>query len=272
MGVSCMIASGKGGVGKTTVTAALGHALCRKEKCVCIIDTDIGLRDQDAALGLRDQIVFDLLDVCGGGCELDRALVAVPDEPRLKLLAAAQFAEAGDLDPKRLREVIQALCKEFDWVLIDCPAGIGTGLRSVLAAEPDEAIIVATPDDVCIRDAERAADIIIRETKAVPRLIVNKIMPELVRNGEMFNARTVAQTLEIELIGEIPWEESVTRAQLRGVQITDVDCETTFAVRRIAGRLCGEKHDFPEYGAAKKRRFGIASRLFGKKELKMLDR
>lgn len=251
MSVSICVASGKGGAGKSTVTASLGACLARRGHSVVIIDTDIGLRSQDALLSLENQVVYDLVDVAAKDCRLDQALLSHPSIPGLSLLPASQFARVRSLEPERLRKILKELLRSSDFVLIDCPAGVERGFRNVLNAGVDQAILVTTPDDISIRDAERAVQIMEAKHSARPRLIVNRLDNDLIRKGEMYSARTVADTLDLELLGEIPEDPSVYRAMLRHALFCDYDCEARRAVMRIAARLCGEETPFPAYGSKK---------------------
>ena len=249
MSVSYLIASGKGGVGKSTLTASLGRALAQSRSSVVIVDTDIGLRAQDALLGLENNVVYDLLDVQDGGCTLDQALLSVPGLPSLHLLPAAQFARAKCLDFRLFRNVLLSLKQTHDFVLIDCPAGIERGLRNVLNAGTDESILVVTPDDIAIRDAERVAGILDAKKLSRPRLIVNRLQPKLIAAREMYSARTIADLLDLPLLGEIPEDPAVLRALLRHASPLDFNCAFREAVLRIAGRLKGELPPFPDFGS-----------------------
>ena len=162
MGTAWIIASGKGGVGKSTLSACLGMEIARNGQRVCIVDADIGLRDQDVLLGVQDCIVYDILDVANGICPVDDALVVPkPDAlPNLSLLPASQFARAKELEAKAFRKILRTLKSNFDHVLIDAPAGIERSLRGLLSNEINECVLVCTPDDVCIRNAERTASVL----------------------------------------------------------------------------------------------------------------
>lgn len=271
MSKAWLIASGKGGVGKSTVVSCLAVALARKGLRTCIVDADIGLRDQDALLGLENRIVYDLVDVCNKDCRLQQALIHPDQLPKLSLLPAAQFARAKELDPKAFRKIIAELKAAHEHVLIDCPAGIERGLRGLLSAEYDETMIVCTPDDVCIRDAERA--VFTLEGKHLPRpsLIVNRLMPELIEAGEMYSAQVVAQTLDLSLMGEVPEDRTIYRAQIGHFSPMDADCEGQRALARIAERMAGQTVALPAYGAAPKPWY---RRLFAPriKEVKRIDR
>ncbi|MBR4080468.1 MAG: septum site-determining protein MinD [Clostridia bacterium] len=262
MGKAWIIASGKGGVGKSTVTAATASALAQAGSKVCIVDADVGLRDQDAILGLENRVVYDLIDLCRHDCELTDALMQHPDFPGLHLLPAAQFARAKDLDPRAFRKVIDTLKAQFDHVLIDCPAGIGRGLRGLMLAACDETVLVCTPDDVCIRNAERAASVIRDTLLPSPWLIVNRLDAELIRAGEMYAADVVAQTLDLPLLGEVPEDPMVMRALVRHLPLIACDCEARHALHRIARRMNGGDAPLPGYGTGK---LPLLKRLFHRK-------
>ncbi len=273
MSTAWIIASGKGGVGKSTLTACLATAMAREGRDVCIIDADIGLRDQDALLGLQNRIVFDLLDVANGVCTLDQALVASEDEPRLSLLPASQFARAKELTPKAFRRVLLDVKNRFDAVLIDCPAGIERSLRGLLNDAIDEVALICTPDDVCMRNAERTAGVLEKKGMPRPRLIVNRLMPDLIRAGDMYAADVVAATLDLELLGEVPEDPSLYRAALKHISPMDLDCEARRALIRIAWRMTGADVEapLPGYGMD---RLPWYRRIFHPtpKEVKRIDR
>lgn len=248
MGLSWMIASGKGGVGKSTIAAALGLELARKGFRVCIVDADIGLRDQDAILGLENRIVYDLVDVANKECRLPQALVSPAEQPKLSLLPAAQFARAKELEPKAFRRILTQLKDTHDHVLIDCPAGIERSLRGLMSECIDETIVICTPDDVCIRNADRVCSLMEQKQLPRPQLIVNRLMPELIRAGEMYTAQVVAQTLDLSLLGEVPEESMFYRALLAHTSPMNVSCEGSAALARIADRMAGHSLPLPAYG------------------------
>lgn len=270
MGTVWMIASGKGGVGKSTIASALGVALAKRGQKTCIVDADIGLRDQDAILGLADRVVYDLVDVANKDCRLPQALISPADVPNLSLLPAAQFARAKALDRKAFRRILLLLKETNDQVIIDCPAGIERSLRGLMNELVDKTIVVCTPDDVCIRNAERVVALMQEKSLPRPQLIVNRLDAQLIQAGEMYTASTVAQTLDVELLGEIPEEPMVYRTLLKHMTVMDVACEAHEAMERIARRMVGLSTDFPSYGAVKP---GFFRRLFAPKlkEVKRLD-
>ena len=209
------VASGKGGVGKSTVTANLAAALAQAGNRVVIVDADIGLRSQDALLGMENRIVYDLIDLANGDCSADQAVLESEAISSLYLLPAAQFARAKNLDPKKLTKIISTLRSAYDYVFIDCPAGIERGLRNVLNAGVDEVLLVVTPDDISVRSAERAVQVMEAKKLSRPCLIVNRLDADLIRSREMMSARTVAEVMDLSLLGEIPEDTVVSRAMLR---------------------------------------------------------
>ena len=273
MSTAWIIASGKGGVGKSTITACVGLTMAREGRKVCIIDGDVGLRDQDALLGLENRIVFDMLDVAEGRCRLEQALISPEDESRLTLLPASQFARAKELKPGAFRRILVRLKQQYDVVLIDCPAGVERSLRGLLNEEVNECVIVCTPDDVCIRNAERAASVLEKKGLPRPQLIVNRLDEDLIRAGEMYSAATVAATLDLPLLGEILDDSYVYRATLTHQSVMDIDCEARNALMRITYRMLGasSSEPLPGYGTGK---LPWYRRLFQPtlKEVKRIDR
>ncbi len=245
------VASGKGGVGKSTVTANLAAALAQAGNRVVIVDADIGLRSQDALLGMENRIVYDLIDLANGDCSTDQAVLESESVPSLYLLPAAQFARAKALDPKKFTKIVNSLRTSFDYIFIDCPAGIERGLRNVLNAGVDEVLLIVTPDDISVRSAERAVQIMESKQISRPFLIVNRMDADLIRSHEMMSARTVSEVMDLTLLGEIPEDMVVSRAMLRHSLFINYDCEARNAVLRIASRLRGGTPAFPMYGCKK---------------------
>ncbi|MBE5768329.1 MAG: septum site-determining protein MinD [Clostridiales bacterium] len=246
-----LIASGKGGVGKSTLSSSLAMALTESGLRVCVVDADIGLRDQDVLLNLENRIVYDVLDVQNGDCLLPQALISPADYPNLSLLPASQFSRCRDLEPKAFRQILSTLRSIFDHIIIDCPAGIERGLRGLMNNEIDETVLVCTPDDVCIRNADRVVPLM--EKKGLPRpwVIVNRLQEDLIRSGEMYSAQVVADTLDLPLMGEVPEDPSVYRAVLQRIPVTDIDCPARTALYRIARRMTGMTVAFPQIGTAR---------------------
>ena len=242
------IASGKGGVGKSAITANLGAALSESGRKVILVDADIGLRSLDALLSLENNVVYDIIDLASGDCELAEAILTSEAYPNLSLLPAAQFRRAKALDPKALRKILSLLRVIYDDILIDCPAGIERGLRNVLNAGVEDTILVTTPDDVSLRSAERARQVIDSKSLPRPRLIVNRLDADLVHSGEMMSARTVSEVIDLPLLGEIPEDQTFCRAMLRHSLVFSYQCEARSAFMRIAARLEGRNVPFTAYG------------------------
>ncbi len=245
------VASGKGGVGKSTITSNLAAVLAQAGNRVVVIDADIGLRSQDALLGMENRVVYDLIDLANGDCTMDQAVLESDTVPSLYLLPAAQFARAKALDPKKLAKIIQSFRSAYDYVLIDCPAGIERGLRNVLNASVDELLLVVTPDDISVRSAERAVQLMESKNLNRPSLIVNRLNSDLIRTHEMMSARTVSEVLDLHLLGEVPEDPVVSRAMLRHSLFIAFDCEARNAILRIASRIRGGNPPFPAYGSQK---------------------
>ena len=198
MGEVIVITSGKGGVGKTTTTANLGSALALAGKKVALVDTDIGLRNLDVVLGLENRIVYDLVDVIEGKCKLRQALIKDKRFKELFLLPAAQTRDKSAINEEQMIELVNKLKQEFDFVLIDCPAGIEQGFKNAIAGA-NRAIVVTTAEVSAIRDADRIIGLLESHDIRNPELIVNKIRPSLVRRGEMIDVDSIVDLLSIDL-------------------------------------------------------------------------
>lgn len=251
MSLTIAAVSGKGGVGKSTVAASLAAVLAQRGYRVIMIDADIGLRSQDALLALENRVVYDLIDLARGDCTPEQAILIHESIPNLHLLPAAQFERAKKLDPKRFRQIIEQLRSSYEYIMIDCPAGIERGLRNVLNAGVDLILLVTNPDDISLRSAERARQIIEEKGITNIRLLVNRLDEKLIRAGEMMSAGTVSAVLDLPLAGEIPEDPAVYRSLLSHRLLIDYDCEARNAILRIADRLQNKSAAFPAYGSRK---------------------
>ncbi|HET9394026.1 MAG TPA: septum site-determining protein MinD [Candidatus Rubrimentiphilum sp.] len=209
-----VLTSGKGGVGKTTATVNIGAALAKRGHRVILVDTDIGLRNLDLVLGLEKRIVFDLVEVIEGRCQVRQALIKDKRFESLAILPAAQTRNKDAITEDQMARLIDELADMADYVLIDCPAGIEGGFRNAIAGA-DEAIVVTTPEVSAIRDADRVIGKLAE--KNIPmRLILNRIRPEMVRTGDMLSIDDVCEILSIELLGIIPDDEEIIDTTNRG--------------------------------------------------------
>ncbi|MEN9934420.1 MAG: hypothetical protein RLZZ387_999 [Chloroflexota bacterium] len=253
------ITSGKGGVGKTTSTANLGTALAMSGAKVAVVDADIGLRNLDVVMGLENRIVYDLVDVIEGRCRLRQALIKDKHFPDLCLLPAAQTRDKDAVNSDDMIALTNQLRSEFDYVLVDSPAGIEAGFRNAIAGA-DEVLIVTTPEVSAVRDADRIIGLVEAFEKGHPRLVLNRIKPRMVSRGEMMSIEDVLQILAIELIGVVPDDEAIITATNRGeVAVLDRASRAGRAFTDIGRRIAGE--DVP-FGALDEQP-GFMERLFG---------
>lgn len=256
------ITSGKGGVGKTTTTANLGVSLARLGKKTVVVDADIGLRNLDVVMGLENRIVYDLVDVVEGRSKLRQSMIKHKQFPDLYLIPAAQTRDKTSVSPADMIDICNKLKPEFDFILIDSPAGIERGFRNAVAPA-DEVLIVTNPEVSAVRDADRIIGMLEAENKEPGKLIINRIKPEMVKKGEMLSAADVTDILAIQIIGIVPEDEHVIPASNSGVPVTlNENSRAGTAFRNIARRLCGEDVPFMEL-ENNTSFFGRIARLFG---------
>lgn len=205
-----VVTSGKGGVGKTTTTANVGAALASLGERVCVIDTDVGLRNLDVVMGLEGRVVYDIIDVFEGRCKLKQALIRDKRVDNLHLLAASQTRDKGALSVEHMQEVIRQLLEDegFDRVLIDSPAGIEMGFQTAASAA-DGALVVVNPEVSSVRDADRIIGLLESSSVDEVRLIVNRLRPEMVKRGDMLEVNDVLEILGVKLIGIVPEDEQI---------------------------------------------------------------
>jgi len=240
MGEVFVVTSGKGGVGKTTTTANIGAGLASAGKKVVLVDADIGLRNLDVVLGLENRIVYDIVDVTSNNCRLRQALIKDKRLDGLHLLPAAQTKDKTAVSPDQMRTLCEDLKKEFEYVVIDCPAGIEQGFRNAIAGA-DKAIVVTTPEVSAVRDADRIIGLLEAAELRDPKLIINRIRPKMVRQGDMMSIEDIIDILAVDLLGVIPEDEMIVITTNRGEPVVlDQNSRSGQAYRNINRRILGE--------------------------------
>ncbi|AUS97702.1 septum site-determining protein MinD [Clostridium thermosuccinogenes] len=235
-----VITSGKGGVGKTTTTANIGTGLALKGKKVVLIDTDIGLRNLDVVMGLENRIVYDLVDVVEGACRIKQALIKDKRYEGLYLLPAAQTRDKSAVSPKQMINLTNELRQEFDYIIIDCPAGIEQGFKNAIAGA-DRAIVVTTPEVSAVRDADRIIGLLEANELRNPKLLINRVRPDMVKRGDMMSIDDIIDILAIDLIGVVPDDEKIVISTNKGEPaVTDEKSQAGQAYRNITRRILGE--------------------------------
>ncbi len=235
-----VVTSGKGGVGKTTTTANLGTALAMRDQKVVLVDTDIGLRNLDVVMGLENRIVFDIVDVVNGDCKLSQALIRDKRFEGMCLLPAAQTRDKTAVSPHQMKMLTENLREEFDYVLIDCPAGIERGFKNAIAGA-DQAIVVATPEVSSIRDADRIIGLLESAGLKDSRLVINRMRPQMVNVGDMMDIDDITDILAIDLLGVVPEDEAIVVSTNRGEPaVLTKASRAGEAYQRICSRILGE--------------------------------
>lgn len=242
-----VVTSGKGGVGKTTTSANVGTGLAQMGKSVVLIDADIGLRNLDVVMGLENRIVYNLVDVIEGTCRLKQALIKDKRHAGLYLMPAAQTRDKNCITPGQMIKLIENLKQQFDYIILDCPAGIEQGFQNAIAGA-DHAIVVTTPEVSAIRDADRIIGLLeANEIKKID-LIVNRVRYDLVRRGEMMTVDDVIDILGLPLIGVVPDDENVVIATNQGEPLVGKSSLAGQAFANICNRLLGKEVPFLNMG------------------------
>ena len=240
MGEVIVITSGKGGVGKTTTTANLGASLALEGKKVALVDTDIGLRNLDVVMGLENRIVYDIVDVVEERCKLRQALIKDKRYDELFLLPAAQTRDKSAVNEDQMKALTQELKQSFDYILIDCPAGIEQGFKNAVAGA-DRAIVVTTAEISAIRDADRIIGLLESLDLKNSELIINRIRPNMVKKGEMMDVEDIVDLLSIDLTGVVPDDEYIITQTNKGEPVvSNKKAPSGRAYREIARRVLGE--------------------------------
>ncbi len=238
------VTSGKGGVGKTTSTANLGTALAKDGMKTLVIDTDIGLRNLDVVMGLENRVVYDVVDIIEGRCKPKQAMIKSRTLDNLFLIPAAQTRDKDSITPEQMKQLVLELKKDFDFILIDCPAGIESGFKNAIAGA-DEAIIVTTPEVSAVRDADRIVGLLAANEMYEPKLILNRVRMDMMQRGDMMSIEDVLDILNIDLLGVVPDDESIIISTNKGESVLDMSKSTASqAYFNIAKRMQGEDIPF----------------------------
>lgn len=254
-----VITSGKGGVGKTTTTANIGTALAMAGKKVVLVDADIGLRNLDLVMGLENRVVYDIVNVIEGTCRVKQALIKDKRHDSLYMLPAAQTRDKDAVTAEQMKDLCEKLKEEFDYVLLDCPAGIEQGFKNAVAGA-DKAIVVTTPEVSAVRDADRIIGLLEANEINEPKLLVNRVRMNMVKTGDMMSVEDIVELLAISLIGVVPDDTSIITTSNRGEPAAMSEKSIPGkAYRNIAQRILGE--DVPLLDLSKK---SIFEKLFGK--------
>ena len=256
-----VITSGKGGVGKTTTTANVGVGLAMRGNRVALIDTDTGLRNLDLLLGLENRIMYDLVDVTSGRVPYKKALVRHKKYESLYLLPTSQIRDKSSVNPEQLVNLCNEMKSEFEYIIIDCPAGIEQGFKTAIAAA-DQAIVVTMPEISAVRDADKIIGELGRADKQNIKLIINRMRYAMSEKGDMLDLDSINEILSIECIGIVPDDETVITSTNKGEPaITMEKSLAGQAYRNIVGRICGES--IPFIKPPKEGFFSKLKRLFG---------
>jgi septum site-determining protein MinD len=260
MGEVIVITSGKGGVGKTTTTANVGTGLAMLDKKVVLIDTDIGLRNLDVIMGLENRIVYNLVDVIEGTCRIRNALIKDKRYPNLYLLPSAQTRDKSAVTPEQMKKLVDELREEFDYIILDCPAGIEQGFKNAIAGA-DRALVVTTPEVSAVRDADRIIGLLEANEMKQTHLIVNRLRMDMVKRGDMMSSEDVSEILAIDIIGIVPDDENIVISANQGEPLVGNDTLAGRAYMNICNRLLGEEVPFLNL----EEKQGLLEKLFGKR-------
>ena len=238
MGKLICVVSGKGGTGKTTVTANVALSMAKLKHKTLVIDTDLGLRNMDLALGLQDNVMYDVLDVSEGNCKTREAVISDEKYPYLHFLPASQFKDSSVITAEEMKIVADKVKEDYEYIFIDCPAGLGESVSSV-AAVCDSAIIVVNPDPFSIRDADRIAELMSASPIKDMWLVINRFRPNFIKSGQMLNLMQIIEKVAVKLIGAVPESDEIFLSVLKGEPYTLNNTASFFD--DIAKRITGEK-------------------------------
>ncbi len=259
MGEVITFTSGKGGVGKTTSTANVGVGLSLLDKKVILVDTDIGLRNLDVVMGLENRILYNLVDVLKGKCRAKQAIIKDKRFPNLSIIPSSCTKDPGSVDPGKMKELMMDLREDYDYILVDSPAGIEQGFQLALA-HTDRVVVVTTPQIAAIHDADCVLQILKRQKIRDINLLINGFRSQLVRDGDMLDVPDICELLDAELLGVVLEDENIIIAQNHGTPVMGQHSVSEGCYQNIARRIAGEEIPIPDYLKSK----SIFSRFFWK--------
>ncbi len=264
MGESIVVTSGKGGVGKTTTTANIGTALASMGKKVVLIDGDTGLRNLDVLMGLENRIVYTVIDIFENRCRTKQALIKDKRFSNLFLLPTAQTKDKSDINPQQMLKLVEELKEEFDYVIIDCPAGIEQGFENAIIGA-DRAIVVVNPEITSVRDADRVIGKLDAKGLEDHQVVINRLNYEMTQRGDMLDISDIIETLSVKLLGVVPDDKNITVSTNKGEPIVlDDKAYSGNAFRNIAKRICGEDVPLMNLSTDNEGFIGVLKKLFKK--------
>lgn len=251
MGKIIGIVSGKGGVGKTTLCANLAFAFAKKGKSVIAIDGDIGLKNLDILLGMADKTAFDLTDILSGRCMISKAIQTHDTFLNLHFISASQSVDVGDIDKSSFRKLCRFLRDRYDYVLVDAPAGVGTGFKNIIDC-CDIGVVVATPDLTSIRDAQKTASIISGIPGITSKLVINRVNPRMITKGYLQNVDDIMDSISLPLLGLVPADDGIIVCSNAGTPVVGTKSVCSGPFMNIADRLDGINAPLDNYWRKRK--------------------
>lgn len=263
MGEVITFTSGKGGVGKTTTTANVGVGLSLLDKKVVLVDTDIGLRNLDVVMGLENRILYNLVDVLNGRCRAKQAIIRDKRFPNLSIIPSSCVRDGNGITVRQMKLLLEDLKEDYDYVLVDSPAGIEQGF-SLATADADQIIVVTTPQIAAIHDADCVLQLLKKQKTSEVNLLINGFRRQMVKDGDMLDVPDICELLEAKLLGVVLEDENIIVAQNHGQPVMGQHTISEECYQNIAKRICGEEIPIPDY----LRHTGIFSRLFFRNTVK----
>lgn len=260
MAKTIVITSGKGGVGKTVAVSNIGVALASLGHRVLIADIDIGLRNLDLAMGLSDVIVYDIIDVLEGKCDFSKAIFSFEKYGRLDMLPAAQSTDKDLIDPQAFEELFTHIKDNYDYIILDCPAGIEKGFKSAIGAA-DLAIVALTPEMASVRDADKVISLLELSGKKDIKILINRVRADMIKRGDMLSIDEITDILGVSPIGIIEEDEVVMKSSKRNtLAVLEPSSVAGSQFKDVAKRITGENIPVTNL---KGRNKNLLKRIFG---------